>query len=165
MGWRAAWAQVSARANASATAATRMSSTSAQQTSSDADVAGHQSVVDSWRVNITGNDEHLVGPRRDHWWTGKPPVHGVCPSVDEQGIIRSLPQPNLSTVTRQQLREYFDNCWTMTEVLFSALQTEEPFYRPPYHNLRHPKIFYYAHPASVYVNKCRVAGLIKDPIN
>lgn len=165
MGWRAAWAQVSARANASATAATRMSSTSAQQTSSDADVAGHQSVVDSWRVNITGNDEHLVGPRRDHWWTGKPPVHGVCPGVDEQGIIRSLPQPNLSTVTRQQLREYFDNCWTMTEVLFSALQTEEPFYRPPYHNLRHPKIFYYAHPASVYVNKCRVAGLIKDPIN
>ncbi|EGD81071.1 generic methyltransferase [Salpingoeca rosetta] len=133
--------------------------------STDEDTQGHQDVVDSWRVNISGDPNKFVGPRPESWWTGKPPVHGTCPGVNSDGIIRSLPQPDLSNVTRQQLRDYFDNCWTMTEVLFSALQTEEPFYRPPYHNLRHPKIFYYAHPASVYVNKCRVAGLISKPIN
>lgn len=42
---------------------------------------------------------------------------------------------------------------------------EEPFYRPPYHNLRHPLIFYYAHPAVLYVNKLRVAGVLTQPIN
>lgn len=30
-------------------------------------------------------------------------------------------------------------------MLFSGLQGEEAFYRPPYHGLRHPFIFYYAH--------------------
>ncbi|EDQ91201.1 uncharacterized protein MONBRDRAFT_19935 [Monosiga brevicollis MX1] len=126
---------------------------------------GHQAVVESWNVNCNGATDYLVGPRPEQWWTGKPPVYGVCPGVDEDNVIRALAQPNLATVTRQQLRDYFDNTWTMTEVLFEGLQTEEPFYRPPYHNLRHPKIFYYAHPASVYVNKFRVAGLISAPIN
>lgn len=37
--------------------------------------------------------------------------------------------------------------------------------RPPYHDLRHPMIFYYGHPAVFYINKLRVAGLIKDGIN
>ena len=87
---------------------------------------------------------------------------------------------------------YFNNTWTLTEVLFSGLQGaphpreavgnlrrpcgwrltrlvrrlpsrppgEEAFYRPPYHNLRHPFIFYYAHPAVLYVNKLRVAGIL-----
>ena len=36
---------------------------------------------------------------------------------------------------------------------------------PPYHDLRHPLIFYYGHPAVLYVNKLRVAGLIDKPIN
>jgi hypothetical protein len=30
---------------------------------------------------------------------------------------------------------------------------EEPFYRPPYHDLRHPLIFYYGHPAVLFINK------------
>lgn len=42
---------------------------------------------------------------------------------------------------------------------------EEPFYRPPYHNLRHPLIFYYGHPAALYINKLRVAGVIAEPVN
>eukprot|EP00730_Choanoeca_flexa_P002784 TRINITY_DN11172_c0_g1_i1.p1 TRINITY_DN11172_c0_g1~~TRINITY_DN11172_c0_g1_i1.p1 ORF type:complete len:843 (+),score=227.20 TRINITY_DN11172_c0_g1_i1:155-2683(+) len=129
------------------------------------DETGHQAVVDSWRVNCTGDNAHLLGQRQDSWWTGKAPIHNVCPGVNSDNIITSMPQPDLTKVTRQELRDYFDNCWTMTEVLFAGLQDEEPFYRPPYHNLRHPKIFYYAHPASLYVNKFRVAGLIKDPIN
>jgi hypothetical protein len=98
---------------------------------------------------------------------------------------------DLSTVTRQQVLDYFTNTWATTETLFSALQGklclvaggpcvgddaeeedeerpsqvpdsagpllagEEPFYRPPYHELRHPLIFYYGHPAVFYVNKVK----------
>ena len=37
--------------------------------------------------------------------------------------------------------------------------------RYPYHHLRHPLIFYYAHPAVLYVNKLRVAGVLQTGIN
>lgn len=37
--------------------------------------------------------------------------------------------------------------------------------RPPYHDLRHPMIFYYGHPAALYVNKLRVAGLLQSAVN
>jgi hypothetical protein len=50
-------------------------------------------------------------------------------------------------------------------VLFAALQGSEAFYRPPYHQLRHPMIFYYGHPAVLYVNKFRVAGLLQDGLD
>lgn len=30
----------------------------------------------------------------------------------------------------------------------------------PAHGLRHPLIFYYGHPATLYVNKLRAAGII-----
>lgn len=36
--------------------------------------------------------------------------------VDENGVLRSLPLPNLSKVTRQSAKEYFDNSWTLFEV-------------------------------------------------
>lgn len=45
------------------------------------------------------------------------------------------------------------------------MQGTEAFYRPPYHNLRHPMVFYYGHPAALYVNKLRVAGLLSEPVN
>lgn len=61
--------------------------------------------------------------------------------------------------------DYFTNTWTLTELLFSGLNGEESFYRPPYHNLRHPMVFYYVHAAVVYVNKFRCAGLMTNPIN
>ena len=97
-------------------------------------------------------------------WTGKAPLYGICPGVDENGIIRSLPQVNLNA-TRQQLRDYFDNTWTLTEVVFGALANNDAFYHQPYHKLRHPLIFYYAHPPVFYVNKLRVAGLLEQPVN
>jgi hypothetical protein len=53
----------------------------------------------------------------------------------------------------------------LTEVLFSGLNGEEGFYRPPYHHMRHPLIFYYTHPAVVYVNKLRVAGILDKGVN
>jgi len=110
-------------------------------------------------------DVSLTGPRPDWWWTGKPPIYGQCAGVDTNNIISSLPLINLTQGSRQAVLDYFDNTWTLTEVLFSALQGEEPFFRPPYHELRHPMIFYYGHTAAVYINKLRVAGILEAPIN
>lgn len=49
--------------------------------------------------------------------------------VDEKGVLRSLPLPNLSAVTRQGAKDYFDNSWTLFEMLFAGLKGDEPFYR------------------------------------
>ncbi|HEY9730492.1 MAG TPA: 5-histidylcysteine sulfoxide synthase [Drouetiella sp.] len=103
--------------------------------------------------------------RSRDWWTGKPPEHGVCPGVDALGKMRSLPMPNLETCTRAEVQDYFDNSWTLTEVLLSGLATADVFYRVPYHGLRHPLIFYYLHPAVLYVNKLRLGGLIPSAVN
>jgi len=117
----------------------------------------------------------LVGPRSAAWWTGKAPKHGLCPGVEADGRIYSLPQltftaasdsySSSSVLIKKSLQDYFDNTWTMTEVLLASLQGEEAFQLPPYHDLRHPMIFYYGHPAALYVNKLRVAGLLDKPIN
>ena len=121
---------------------------------------------EAWHLNLKGDFEALLQePRSDWWWTGKPPVFGQCPGVNANGIVSSLPLIDLSQCTRTDVLAYFDNTWTLTEVLFSALQSEEAFYRPPYHQLRHPLIFYYGHTAVVYINKLRVAGILNAPIN
>lgn len=53
-----------------------------------------------------------------------------CKGVDEKGdVLRSLPLPNLSAVTREGAKDYFDNSWTLFEMLFAGLKGEEPFYR------------------------------------
>lgn len=78
--------------------------------------------------------------------------------------LSSLPQLQFLQISRQDVLNYFNNTWNLTEILFSALE-ESAFYRAPYHQLRHPLIFYYAHPAVLYINKLRVAGLLSDPID
>jgi len=101
--------------------------------------------------------------------TGSGPVSRPCtecPGVNGDGHMTSLPLPNCSeTATRQQLLDYFDNTWTLTEVLFSGLLGRDVFIRSPWHQLRHPLIFYYGHVAALYINKFRVAGLINDPVD
>lgn len=120
--------------------------------------------AEPWRANLRGElDEQLRGPRPSWWWTGLPPED--CPGRQPDGTLTSLPLPNLANCTRDSVRAYFDNTWTLTEVLFSSLCAEESFYRPPYHHLRHPMLFYYCHPPALYVNKLRVAGLIDAPLN
>jgi 5-histidylcysteine sulfoxide synthase/putative 4-mercaptohistidine N1-methyltranferase len=120
----------------------------------------------AWQQKLkTQTDTGLLGPRPDWWWTGKPPIPGQCPGVLSNGTLSSLPLIDLSQCTRQDVLDYFDNTWTLTEVLFSALQGSEVLYRSPYHQLRHPLVFYYGHTAAVYVNKLRVAGLLQAPIN
>jgi 5-histidylcysteine sulfoxide synthase len=121
---------------------------------------------------------NLAGPREAAWYTGKLPQYGTCPGVEADGRVYSLPhltfQPDLSgrhTKTeeaariRTSLQSYFDNTWTLTEVLLGSIQGEDSFMRPPNHGLRHPMIFYYGHPAALYVNKLRVAGLLDKPVN
>lgn len=66
---------------------------------------------------------------------------------------------------KDAVQAYFDNTWTLNESLFAALQGEEAFYRPPYHHLRHPMIFYYGHTVSFYINKLVIAGVLKEGIN
>ncbi|CAF0838292.1 unnamed protein product [Adineta steineri] len=98
------------------------------------------------------------------FWTGRAPVYGICPGVESNGSIKSLPQVK-SNATRQELLDYFDNTWTLTEVVFDGLVNEEAYYRRPYHKLRHPMVFYYGHPAVLYINKLRVAGILNGGIN
>ncbi len=120
--------------------------------------------AEPWWKNLRGDLETaLTGPRAEWWWTGRPPQD--CPGVQPDGTLTSLPLPNLASCTRQQTLDYFDNSWTLTELLLAALQGEEAFFRPPYHHLRHPMIFYYGHPTTLYINKLRVAGLIAAPLN
>ena len=102
---------------------------------------------------------------RTTWWTGRPPLRGACPGMDSMGRIHALPPPNFHDGLRQVLLDYFDNTWTLTEVLFSALRNDEAFYRQPSHRLRHPLIFYYGHVAVLYVNKLRLAGLLSAPLD
>ena len=100
----------------------------------------------------------------DRWWTGLAPEH--CPGFDHQRqCLVALPLLNLDICSRQDVLDYFNNSWTLTELLFQGLKTEEVYKRPPYHGLRHPLIFYYGHPAVLYLNKMRIAGFYSKPLN
>lgn len=78
--------------------------------------------------------------------------------------MRSLPLLNLGA-SREEFLSYFDNSWALTEMLFEALVSEAAYAIRPYHQLRHPMIFYYGHPVSLYVNKLRLAGLLAEPVD
>ncbi|MBS2009294.1 MAG: 5-histidylcysteine sulfoxide synthase [Cyanobacteria bacterium SZAS TMP-1] len=123
---------------------------------SDEDPAG------AWRKNLGRTRMALCLPRPDSWWSGPTPAR--CPGFVD-GKLHSLPMPDLATCSRRSVLDYFDNTWTLNELLFSSLIGEEPFYRPPYHDLRHPLVFYYVHPSVLYVSKLRLAGLLDGPIN
>jgi 5-histidylcysteine sulfoxide synthase len=112
-------------------------------------------------------DASLYGPRTAEWWTGKAP-HEVAGWVASEGggHLTSLPLLKLDeSCTREDVMAYFDNTWTLTEQLFASIQGEATFCMQPYHQLRHPLIFYYGHVATLYINKLRLAGLIDKPID
>jgi 5-histidylcysteine sulfoxide synthase len=100
----------------------------------------------------------------EKWWTGIAPEKCVGFHA-EQNYLQALPLINLEICSRQDMIDYFNNTWTLTEVLFSGLKNESTYIRPPYHELRHPLIFYYGHPAVLYHNKLRLAGLVNDPVD
>lgn len=120
--------------------------------------------TEPWRRNLGRMaDERLAGERGDWWWTGTHPMG--CAGFMSDGALTALPQLDLARAERATVQDYFDNGWALTETLFSALRAEEAFYRPPGHRLRHPMIFYYGHPACLYVNKLRLAGVLQGPVN
>ncbi len=120
--------------------------------------------ADLWRRNLGRMaGERLVGERGDWWWTGTHPMG--CAGFMSDGALTSLPQLDLARAERDALQDYFDNGWALSETLFAALRSEEAFYRPPVHRLRHPLIFYFGHPACLYVNKLRLAGVLQGPVN
>ncbi|MCB0348740.1 MAG: 5-histidylcysteine sulfoxide synthase, partial [Bdellovibrionales bacterium] len=100
----------------------------------------------------------------EKWWTGLAPKN--CPGFDIVGqSLKALPLLNLQICSRQDIIDYFNNAWTLTELLFASLKTEQAYMRPPYHHLRHPLIFYYGHTAVLFLNKLRLAGLADTPVD
>lgn len=88
--------------------------------------------------------------------------HRSVRPINQHGCLLCLPLLHIYvTPAVQALQDYFDNSWMLTESLFAGLQGEDAFMRPPLHGLRHPMIFYYGHPATLYVNKFRAAGILK----
>ena len=127
-------------------------------------LAASDARTEPWHKNLRHElGAELIGPRPTWWWTGQPPQD--CPGRQPYCTLPALPLPDLSSHSRQQVVGYFDNTWTLTEILLAGLCGEEAFFRPPYHHLRHPMIFYYGHPPVLYINKLRIAGLIEKPLN
>jgi 5-histidylcysteine sulfoxide synthase len=125
--------------------------------------AVHKHPKDDWQRNLGRWVPSF--PRDDSWWTGPNPKGDSCPGRSAEGWISALKAPDLTSCKRSEVKAYFDNGWVLTELLFAALTEEEAFYRPPYHGLRHPLIFYYMHPAVLFVNKLHVAGLLDTTPN
>lgn len=115
-------------------------------------------------VNLKKTENEIIKKFGDSWWTGLSPEK--CPGFNhEKQYLQSLPLLNLDICTRQDVLDYFDNEWTLTELLFQGLKNEEVYTRPPYHQLRHPLIFYFGHTVVLFINKLRLAGLIEKPID
>ncbi|MBX9694423.1 MAG: hypothetical protein K2Z81_18700, partial [Cyanobacteria bacterium] len=148
---------------------TRGSNRSKDQSSCEAtDQDSAQSVNQCSTVTISPTSYKtslFAHPRPESWWTGIPAHMPECPGRSVDGHLGSLPLPDLRTCRRQEVLDYFNNSWTLTELLFSSLVSEDAFLRPPYHGLRHPLVFYYVHPAVLYINKLRVAGIIDKALN
>lgn len=128
------------------------------------------SVTVTRNPNLTKTRQHnnynheLKNQFGNNWWTGLAPEQ--CPGFDkDRQCLTALPQINLEICSRQDVLDYFNNTWTLTELLFQGLKVEEVYKRPPYHALRHPLIFYFGHPAVLYINKMRIAGLLDAPVN
>lgn len=84
---------------------------------------------------------------------------------NKKNILNSLKTINFKKTNKINFQNYFENTWALTEILFSSIISKKGFYIPPPHNLRHPLIFYYGHPAVLYINKMYKAGLIKNTID
>jgi hypothetical protein len=86
---------------------------------------------------------------------------------DLGGVDSALWQPLAPTKTplltgdsvqgkRDELRRYFHQTWELYKRLFELIRVEAAYYER-HEPLRHPLIFYFAHPAVFYVNKL-IAG-------
>ncbi len=78
--------------------------------------------------------------------------------------LKSLTPIQTEGYSKEELLAYFENSWTLYNILFSAIKEEHSFYIAP-DPLRHPLIFYWGHTAAFYVNKLLMAGLVPQGID
>jgi 5-histidylcysteine sulfoxide synthase len=78
--------------------------------------------------------------------------------------IGSMVPDSLKNPKRADLKEYFDNAWSIYEELFHSIKTDETYFKAP-DPLRNPLIFYYGHTAVFYINKLELSGLLDSGIN
>ncbi|XP_066298440.1 uncharacterized protein [Branchiostoma lanceolatum] len=71
---------------------------------------------------------------------------------------------DLSSCSKGEVLDYFEASYDLNESLFVGLRDEDAFYKCP-DRLRLPLIFYYAHTATVYVNKLMLAGMMTERVN
>lgn len=78
--------------------------------------------------------------------------------------LQSLPPISLINTCSNALQAYFKNSWELYDCLFLSIQEGCAYYQQP-DPLRNPLIFYLGHTAVFYINKLKLAGLIKKGIN
>ena len=65
---------------------------------------------------------------------------------------------------RQEIKAYFQLCYTRYESLFDLISNEKVYYQKA-DPLRHPLIFYYGHTATFFINKFKLAKIIDTRVN
>jgi 5-histidylcysteine sulfoxide synthase/putative 4-mercaptohistidine N1-methyltranferase len=75
----------------------------------------------------------------------------------------SLEPISLNQTTKEEIKEYFINSYTIYEELFASINSAKHFLINP-DPLRRPMIFYLGHTASLYVNKIKMINL-SSPVN
>jgi len=65
---------------------------------------------------------------------------------------------------REEIRDYFQNTFTLFEKVFELLADESVFYQKS-EKTRHPMIFYYGHTATFFINKLISMKIIQERIN
>ncbi len=65
---------------------------------------------------------------------------------------------------RQEIKAYFNETYDLYEKLFEVIDDDQGYYLNA-DRLRHPLIFYFGHTATFFVNKLRVAKIIKDRVD
>lgn len=65
---------------------------------------------------------------------------------------------------RQEIRDYFNNTYTLFEKVFEVLKSDEVFYKKS-EITRHPMIFYFGHTATFFINKLISMKILKQRIN
>lgn len=78
--------------------------------------------------------------------------------------LKSIKPPKLNSLTKANLKAYFENTWALYETLFSSVKNPKTLYTSP-DPLRNPLIFYVGHTAAFYINKFKLAGLITEGID
>lgn len=79
-------------------------------------------------------------------------------------IISSLTPINRFNFLKNDLLDYFQNSWRLTETLFSSIKNDNTLFIAP-DPYRLPLIFYFGHTAAFYINKFIRSGLLRKHIN